>query len=111
MTSYLSKTDLRRAENECTVQHLAFVFHSSLSSSCKTNEEPTLNSFLTVIQAIRANKCIFKVIDSQKLIQVWDLKEQKVFIMFLKEMSSINSFSCPYKPNRHGMPASCRIWY
>lgn len=76
-----------------------------------TNKKPNLTSFLSVIQAIRANKCIFKVIDSQKLMYAWELKGQKVFIKFLKGMSSINSFSCLYKPSGHGMPASCQVWY
>jgi len=73
-----------------------------------TDKEPTPNAFLSVVQAIGAKKCFLKVIDSQELMQVW---EQKVFIMFLKQMSNVNSFSCLYKPNGHGMPASCQIWY
>lgn len=67
--------------------------------------------FWSVFQAIRANGYFFKVIDSQKLMQVLALKEQKLFSMFLKQMSNINSFSCLYKPDGHVMPAPCQIWY
>lgn len=132
--SFLSVNWWRAASDESeldVVNHFLFIENSCkgdrgwmcCSASCfccslfsviqlqNTNEEPTPNAFLSVVQAIRANKWFFKVIDSQKLMQVWDLKEQKVFIMFLKQMSNINSFSCPYKPNGHGMPASCQIWY
>lgn len=77
-----------------------------------TKKEPIPNAFFVGYPSNQSQQMLFfKVIDSQKLMQVCDLKEQKVFIMFLKQMSNINSFSCPYKPNGHGMPASCQIWY
>lgn len=61
-----------------------------------TNVEPIPKAFLFVCYpSDQSQQMFFKVIDSRKLMQVWDLKEEKVFIMFLKQMSNINSFSYP----------------
>ena len=129
--SFLSVNWWRAASDESeldVISHFLFIKNSCkgdrermcCSASCfccslfsviplqNTDKEPTPNAFLSVVQAIGAKKCFLKVIDSQELMQVW---EQKVFIMFLKQMSNVNSFSCLYKPNGHGMPASCQIWY
>lgn len=92
-TSYLSKTVVKGTESKCAVQHLVSVAPCALSSSYRTlTKNLLLMLFCQLSKKSKPTNAFFKVIDSQKLMQVWDLKEQKVFIMFLKQMSNINSF-------------------